>query len=230
MRPVWGRVVTLFCLIKCLWLKHEIWLMVLEFFSRCFFFEMCFSDDFFLLFLYILIFNSELIQTLLWLTWCITFGHLFPTTFFVGKLFLFWKLKMVEEMLLVCELEALNCKLRSCLDFVRWAIILWNLFWFILPIFIWVLSFFFLNLRISALSDKTCDLICKLIFWWINYSSVHVFVRNIHDHTLPPYVQSMCCKLVMNLIDSFVAVEKSHVEQPVSFCNTFFGFETLLCW
>uniref|UniRef100_A0A0N5ASH3 Non-specific serine/threonine protein kinase n=1 Tax=Syphacia muris TaxID=451379 RepID=A0A0N5ASH3_9BILA len=44
--------------------------------------------------------------------------------------------------------------------------------------------------------------------------SVYTFVRSIHDQSLPPYVQAMCCKLVMNLIDSFVVIEKEHSEQP----------------
>ncbi|VDM39812.1 unnamed protein product [Toxocara canis] len=45
-------------------------------------------------------------------------------------------------------------------------------------------------------------------------SSVYTFSKSIHDQSLPPYVQAMCCKLIMNLIDSFIATEKNHTEQP----------------
>uniref|UniRef100_A0A915BXE0 FAT domain-containing protein n=2 Tax=Parascaris univalens TaxID=6257 RepID=A0A915BXE0_PARUN len=44
--------------------------------------------------------------------------------------------------------------------------------------------------------------------------SVYTFSKSIHDQSLPPYVQAMCCKLIMNLIDSFIATEKNHTEQP----------------
>uniref|UniRef100_A0A914SA95 Uncharacterized protein n=1 Tax=Parascaris equorum TaxID=6256 RepID=A0A914SA95_PAREQ len=50
--------------------------------------------------------------------------------------------------------------------------------------------------------------------------SVYTFSKSIHDQSLPPYVQAMCCKLIMNLIDSFIATEKNHTEQPVSCKNS----------
>lgn len=36
------------------------------------------------------------------------------------------------------------------------------------------------------------------------------------DPAIQPTVQSMCIKLMMNLIESFVITEKNHPDQPVS--------------
>ena len=46
-------------------------------------------------------------------------------------------------------------------------------------------------------------------------SSVHLFSRCIHDPSLPSYVQAMCCKLMLNLVECIVNAERTQ-EQSVS--------------
>ncbi|VDM94952.1 unnamed protein product [Thelazia callipaeda] len=51
--------------------------------------------------------------------------------------------------------------------------------------------------------------------------TVHAFTKSMFDSALQPTVQSMCIKVMMNLIESFVILEKNHVDQPcrdILFC------------
>ncbi|VDK69125.1 unnamed protein product, partial [Onchocerca ochengi] len=51
--------------------------------------------------------------------------------------------------------------------------------------------------------------------------SVYAFTKSMFDPAIQPTVQSMCIKLMMNLIESFVITEKNHPEQPcrdILFC------------
>ncbi|MFH4983635.1 hypothetical protein AB6A40_010344 [Gnathostoma spinigerum] len=65
----------------------------------------------------------------------------------------------------------------------------------------------------SMLADLVHHLRCHLSYVML-CCSVYVFSKSIHDQSLPSYVQSMCCKLIMNLIESFIANEKNHPDQP----------------
>uniref|UniRef100_A0A914VHX2 Transformation/transcription domain-associated protein n=1 Tax=Plectus sambesii TaxID=2011161 RepID=A0A914VHX2_9BILA len=46
-------------------------------------------------------------------------------------------------------------------------------------------------------------------------SSVHLFSRCIHDPTLPAYVQAMCCKLMLNLVECIVNTTERHPDQSI---------------
>uniref|UniRef100_A0A0R3S0K8 Non-specific serine/threonine protein kinase n=1 Tax=Elaeophora elaphi TaxID=1147741 RepID=A0A0R3S0K8_9BILA len=51
--------------------------------------------------------------------------------------------------------------------------------------------------------------------------SVYAFTKSMFDPAIQPTVQSMCIKLMMNLIESFVITEKNHPDQPcrdILFC------------
>ncbi|KAK6104161.1 FAT domain family protein [Brugia pahangi] len=51
--------------------------------------------------------------------------------------------------------------------------------------------------------------------------SVYAFTKSMFDPAIQPTVQSMCIKLMMNLIESFVVTEKNHPDQPcrdILFC------------
>ena len=47
-------------------------------------------------------------------------------------------------------------------------------------------------------------------------TSVHLFARCIHDPTLPAYVQAMCCKLMLNLVECIVQQTQRNQELPVN--------------
>lgn len=52
------------------------------------------------------------------------------------------------------------------------------------------------------------------------FSSVYAFTKSMFDPAIQPTVQSMCIKLMMNLIESFVVTEKNHPDQPASSRNS----------
>ncbi|EJW72611.1 hypothetical protein WUBG_16482 [Wuchereria bancrofti] len=59
--------------------------------------------------------------------------------------------------------------------------------------------------------------------------SVYAFTKSMFDPAIQPTVQSMCIKLMMNLIESFVVTEKNHPDQPASLHNWRIKYSTMTC-